>query len=93
MGQKTSKYPPKTLVNLQKVELFSATYVDGLQNADTRLVMKIGPNFWFLHPAGVDSKLKRAASWLTDAIKERTGSVEKPPELPQEEVDLDGVVG
>ena len=88
MQRRTSKYPPKTLVGLQKVELFAATYVDGQQYSDTRLVLKAGNNFHFLHPEGVDSKLRPPAGWLIQAIKEKLGPVSDTPIEPPEEVDL-----
>lgn len=70
MPQRTTKYPPKTLVNLQQVEVFAATFVDGQQYSDTRLVALIGDNIHFLHPEGVDSKIRQPSSWLKDQIRE-----------------------
>ncbi|MFW9801120.1 MAG: hypothetical protein ACFFFC_00585 [Candidatus Thorarchaeota archaeon] len=93
MAQRTNRYPPKTLVKLQEVKIFAATYVDGKSYADTRFVAKIGDNYHFLHPEGVDSKLKRLAGWLLNAIKEKLNTTDsKPLDLPQDEVDLDGVM-
>lgn len=71
MPTRTTKYPAKTLVNLQKVEVFAATYVDGEQKADTRFVAVIGDNIHFLHPEGVDGKIKQPAGWIKDAIRAR----------------------
>lgn len=89
MAQRTSKYPPKTLVNLQKVEIFAATYVDGQQYSDTRLVAKIGKNLHFLHPEGTDAKLRQPAGWLIKAVMEKLGPSDvEPAALPQDEVDL-----
>lgn len=89
MPQRTSKYPPNTLVNLQPVQVFAATFVDGQQFSDTRLVMKVGENLHFLHPEGIDSKLRQPAGWLSKAIKERTGeAAERAPELPSDDVEL-----
>ena len=85
MTQRTSKYPPKTLVSLTEVRVFAATFVDGQQHSDTRLVAKIGDNVHFLHPEGVDSKIKQPALWLKQEIAKQLamcnsecGSVEVP---------------
>ena len=89
MPQRTSKYPPKTLVNLQEVQVFAATFVDGQQFSDTRLVMKVGEGLHFLHPEGTDGKLRQPSGWLSKAIKERVGlSAPVQPELPKEDVEL-----
>lgn len=77
MPQRTTKYPPKTLVNLQPVQVFAATFVDGNQYSDTRLVAMIGDNIHFLHPEGVDNKIKQPASWLKEKIREMSSSREK----------------
>ena len=77
MPTRTTKYPPNTLVNLQKVDVYAATYVDGQQVADTRFVAVVGDNIHFLHPEGVDSKIRQPAGWVKDAIRNR---------LPKEEV-------
>jgi hypothetical protein len=71
MPQRTSKYPPKTLVNLQEVRVFAATFVDGSQYSDTRLVAMIGDNIHFLHPEGVDSKIRQPAKWLKDQVRKQ----------------------
>jgi hypothetical protein len=88
MTQRTSKYPPKTLVNLTKVEVFAATFVDGSQVSDTRLVAKIGNNIHFLHPEGVDNKIKQLASWLRDAVLAKVGSLSSsgPIDIPDNDV-------
>ena len=89
MPQRTAKYPPKTLVNLQEVQIFAATYVDGQQFSDTRLVAKIGDRLHFLHPEGTDAKLRQPAGWLIQAIKDKIGpETAKPSSLPQDEVEL-----
>jgi len=71
MAQRTSKYPPKTLVNLTEVKVYAATFVDGGSVSDTRLVAKIGEHLHFLHPEGVDSKIKQPAGWLKEAISSK----------------------
>lgn len=89
MPQRTSKYPPKTLVALQKVEVFAATFVDGQQYSDTRLVAKIGDNIHFLHPEGVDNKVKQPAKWLKEKIIEQAPTVNQPEEnieIPESDV-------
>ena len=88
MPQRTSKYPPKTLVKLQPVQVFAATFVDGQQYSDTRLVAKIGDNIHFLHPEGVDSKVRQPAGWLKDAImaKASAAAQEGPVEVPEDGV-------
>lgn len=89
MSQRTSKYPPKTLVNLTKVEVFAATFVDGQQFSDTRLVAKIGDELHFLHPEGVDSKVRQPAGWLKDQIRERAPSAsasDKDVTIPEDNV-------
>lgn len=78
MPQRTSKYPPKTLVSLTKVEVFAATFVDGQQYSDTRLVAKIGDAIHFLHPEGVDNKVKQPASWLKEAIISKAPAASNP---------------
>lgn len=89
MPQRTSKYPPKTLVSLTKVEIFAASFVDGQQYTDTRLVAKIGSHIHFLHPEGVDSKIKQPASWLKEAVLERIPAASVPDaqvEVPEDNV-------
>lgn len=90
MPQKTSKYPPKTLVNLVKVDVYAASFVDGQQYSDTRLVAKIGDNIHFLHPEGVDSKIRQPAGWLKAAIAKQAGAQEDKPEVvvPQDHVEI-----
>lgn len=89
MPTKTHKFPPKTLLSIQPAEIYAASYVDGNQEADTRLVVKIGPNFHFLHQEGVDSKLRQPASWLQKAIAEKLSSFgEDVANLPEESVEL-----
>jgi hypothetical protein len=68
---KTNKYPPKTLVNLQEVKVFAATYVDGSQNSDTRFVAVMGDSIHFLHVDGTDSKLRQPSEWLKKQIREQ----------------------
>jgi hypothetical protein len=71
------------------VEVFAATFVDGQQYSDTRLVAKIGDNIHFLHPEGVDSKVRQPASWLKDQIREKTenaGPTEETVEIPEDDV-------
>jgi hypothetical protein len=86
MPQRTTKYPPKTLVNLQPVQVFAATFVDGQQYSDTRLVAMIGENIHFLHPEGVDSKIRQPAAWLKEKIREQAPSVaaQETVEIPQD---------
>lgn len=86
MPQRTTKYPPKTLVSLQPVQVFAATFVDGQQYSDTRLVAKIGEHIHFLHPEGVDSKIRQPASWLKEKIREQAPAVaaQEPVEIPQD---------
>lgn len=88
MPQRTSKYPPKTLVKLQQVQVFAATFVDGQQFSDTRLVAKIGDNIHFLHPEGVDSKVRQPAGWLKDAIVAKAPAAvqEGPVDVPEDNV-------
>jgi len=89
MPQRTSKYPPKTLVNLQPVQVFAATFVDGQQYSDTRLVAKIGENIHFLHPEGVDSKIRQPAGWLKDEIQKQAPaatSADPVIEIPEDDV-------
>lgn len=89
MPQRTNKYPPKTLIALTKVEVFAATFADGQQYTDTRLVAKIGNNIHFLHPEGVDSKVRQPAGWLKDAIMARAPSASSPDapvEVPEDTV-------
>ena len=89
MPQRTSKYPPKTLVNLQPVQVFAATFVDGNQYPDTRLVAMIGGNIHFLHPEGVDSKIRQPATWLKDKIRAAaspTASSTQDVEVPESDV-------
>jgi len=83
MRQRMTKYPPKTLVKLQPVQVFAATFVDGQQYGDTRLVALIGDNIHFLHPEGVDSKIKQPAGWLLKQIRD---SVER--QTPGESVEV-----
>jgi len=64
MPARVSNQPPKTLISLQEVRIFAVSFVDGLQYGDTRLVAKIGNRLHFLHPEGVDSKLRQPAGWL-----------------------------
>jgi hypothetical protein len=88
MPQRTSKYPPKTLVNLQEVKVFAATFVDGQQYSDTRLVAVIGDNIHFLHPEGVDSKIRQPASWLKDKVREMApaaSAAQEPVEIPEDD--------
>jgi hypothetical protein len=87
MPSRTSKYPPKTLVKLQEVKVFAATFVDGEQIADTRFVAVIGDNIHYLHPEGVDSKIRQPAGWLKEAIRRKA----MPPELKDVEVPEDVV--
>jgi hypothetical protein len=82
MPQRTTKYPPKTLVNLQRVEVFAATFVDGQQYSDTRLVARIGDHIHFLHPEGVDSKIKQPAKWLKEEIMKQA------PTQPPQDVEI-----
>ena len=84
MPSRTSKYPPKTLVNLQEVKIFAATFVDGQQIADTRFVAIVGDSIHFLHPEGVDTKIRQPAGWLKEAIKAKI----MPPPAPEEEDDV-----
>jgi hypothetical protein len=88
MPQRTSKYPPKTLVSLTKVEVFAATFVDGQQYSDTRLVAKIGDNIHFLHPEGVDSKIRQPAAWLKEQVRQQAPSAATPDQ--QVDVPEDG---
>lgn len=89
MPTKTHKFPPKTLLSLQPAQIYAASYVDGNQEADTRLVVKIGPNFHFLHQEGVDSKLRQPAGWLQKAIAEKFSASSEPvTSLPEESVEL-----
>jgi hypothetical protein len=93
MASRTNRFPPKTLVNLQEVKVYAATFVDGLSKADTRLVIKIGNNIHFLHQEGVEAKLKMPAGWLIKAIREKIGPVNAETEsLPRDEVDLEGII-
>lgn len=66
--QRTAKFPPKTLVKLSPVQVYTATFVDGEQFHDTRFVAVVGDRVYFLHPEGVDSKIKGIANWLRDKI-------------------------
>lgn len=92
--ERTSKHPPKTLVNLQRAELFLASYVDGQQFGDSRLVVKVGNNLHYLHPEisrdgrGVDAQLKPPAGWLRDQIFESIGNLsnETDTDIPDDEV-------
>lgn len=81
---RTNKFPPKTLVNLQKVEVFAATFVDGAQKSDTRFVAVMGDNIHFLHVDGVDTKLRQPAGWLKDQIRDQApgASSDGPVEIP-----------
>ena len=89
MPQRTSKYPPRTLVNLTEVKVYAATFVDGQQYSDTRLVAKIGDNIHFLHPEGVDSKIRQPAGWLKEAILAKAPAAsapDTPVEVPEDNV-------
>jgi hypothetical protein len=89
MPQRTSKYPPKTLVRLQPVEIFAATFVDGDSYSDTRFVAKVGNNVHFLHPEGVDSKIRQPAGWLREKVLEELKSLADnitEEEIPEDEV-------
>jgi hypothetical protein len=93
MSQRTTKYPPRTLVDLKPAQLFTATYVDGEQVHDTRLVVVHGGHVHFLHPLPKDdASLRPPAGWLKDAILARAGDVpdEKidPADLPQDNVEV-----
>lgn len=81
---KTNKYPPKTLVSLTEVRVFAATFVDGSQKSDTRLVAMIGDHLHFLHPENVDDKVKQPAAWLQTQIREQVPAVKAtaPSEMP-----------
>lgn len=84
MPTRTSKYPPKTLVSLREVKVYAATFVDGEQEHDTRFVAVIGDNIHYLHPEGVDSKIRQPAGWLKDAIK--TIAAPREPVVPEDDV-------
>ena len=91
MGQRTSKYPPKTLVSLRPAQIFAVTYVDGEQMADTRLVLVAGGNVHFLHPSPKDdASLRPPAGWLKDQILAQAGTPEeiKPEDVPTDNVAL-----
>ena len=87
MLKKTSKYPPKTLVKLQPVHIYAATFVDGEQSSDTRLIAKMGDNVHFLHPEGVDNKVRQPAKWLREQVIIQSGSIESntPVEVPADD--------
>jgi hypothetical protein len=91
--ERTSKHPPKTLVALHRAEIFLATYVDGQQYSDSRLVVRVGNNLHYLHPEisrdgrGVDSQLKPPAGWLKDQIFEEMGKLPMADDsIPDDEV-------
>ncbi len=89
MPHRTNKYPPKTLVSLIEVKVYAATFVDGQQYSDTRLVAKIGDNIHFLHPEGVDSKIRQPAGWLKEKVLEMAPMVsapDEPVEVPEDNV-------
>jgi hypothetical protein len=86
MPQRTSKYPPKTLVKLQPVQVFAATFVDGGQVSDTRFVAVVGENIHFLHPEGVDDKIRQPQRWLKEAIAKRMEEAISGEDIEQEEV-------
>jgi hypothetical protein len=93
MSQRTTKFPPRTLVNLEPVKVFTATYVDGEQVHDTRLVVVHGGHVHFLHPLPKDdASLRPPAGWLKDAIltKADVGLVEDidPKDLPKDNVEI-----
>ena len=73
MPRKTTKYAPKTIQHIHPVEVFMVSFVDGNQDSDTRLVMKAGNQIWFLHPDGVDGKLRRPAKWFKDVLMSKLG--------------------
>ncbi|MCK4306522.1 MAG: hypothetical protein KAY24_19930 [Candidatus Eisenbacteria sp.] len=92
MSQRTTKFPPRTLVNLEPVKVFAATYVDGEQVHDTRLVVVHGGHVHFLHPLPKDdASLRPPAGWLRDAILSK---VDGPPtqidseDLPKDNVEI-----
>jgi len=84
--ERTSKYAPKTLVNLKRAEVFLATYVDSQQYSDSRLVVKVGNNLHYLHPEisrdgrGVDAQLKPPAGWLKEQILDEVGKLSTEPD-------------
>jgi hypothetical protein len=86
MPQRTNKYPPKTLVRLQPVQVFAATFVDGDSYSDTRFVVKIGNNVHFLHPEGVDAKIRQPAGWLKEAVLKEAKSVSQLIDQESEEI-------
>ena len=91
MPRRTNKYPPKTLVSLTKVDVYAATFVDGQQFSDTRLVAKIGDNIHFLHPEGVDAKIRQPAGWLKEKVLEMALAVDAPDEsieVPRDDVSM-----
>ena len=88
MSQRTSKHPPKSVVSVRPVSIFAVTYVDGESYADTRFVAKVGDNIHFLHPEGVDNKIKQPASWLKDKLREIIPTVSEVVEVPENEVEL-----
>lgn len=64
-----SRFPAKTLIRLRDVKIMTATFTDAKRTEDTRLVLvdEEGRVF-FLHPEGMDAKLKQPADWLKEAI-------------------------
>jgi len=90
MPNRTSKYPPKTVVNVAQCEIFAVTFVDGESIPDTRLVVKHGDSYHFLHDEKTDHSLRPPAGWLIKALQEKLeasvldGEEDKIEELPME---------
>lgn len=91
MATRTAKFPPKTLVSLRPVQVFAATYVDGQQLSDTRMVAVLDDQVYFLHPSAKDdASLKPPAGWLKQKILEEAGTDKKvnPEDLPKDNVEI-----
>lgn len=74
-----SKYPAKTVVGVSRVEVFTATFSNARGEGTTRLFMLDDKqNMFFLHPEGVDDKLRQPAGWLKDELLGRLGKGQAP---------------